>query len=161
VKREERCPRRSAEPTCGGEDEGSGGGGAEDLLDVVDDGFRELGEGGGAVILVAAVHSPEDGLRDVGRTGDKQVVAPGRRVVLHRCKQSWSATTTTSRQRIASGCAGLGASCRWSGRRGRGCNDAGVEVGIVGWRGVQDCGSPLTLLLRRLTVQDKGPASSQ
>jgi hypothetical protein len=101
VKREKRCPRRSVEPTCGGEDEGSGGGGAEDLLDIVKDGFRELGEGGRAVILIAAVYGPEDGLQVVGRVGDKQVVAPRRRVVLHGCKQSWSATTTTSRQRTA------------------------------------------------------------
>ena len=53
-----KCAKLAGQATCGGEDEGCGSGGAEDVLDVVDDGFRELGEGGGTVILVVAVHRP-------------------------------------------------------------------------------------------------------
>lgn len=65
--------------TGGGDHEGGAGGGLEDLLDVLEE---DLGEGGNsrrAVVLVLAVHGADDGVRDVHRARDEQVV-PARAV---------------------------------------------------------------------------------
>ena len=54
------------------------------------------------MILVVAVHGPQDGLRDIGWTRHEQVIAPRCRIVLHgSCNTQTNTVLTSSASRTA------------------------------------------------------------
>src|SRR5207244_11793300 len=72
--RERRLPAAGARAR---EDKHLSGRGLEDLLQILEQGKRQLWKGGRAVILHRAVHGAQDALGDVRGTGNEEEVATG------------------------------------------------------------------------------------